>query len=221
MVYNLLICVSTKQWTAIDINVEGDCDRISFDGNETIEVDSREAVDYFCAQILNYYNIDSFDDIELNVKIVVVGEYSSLFTDLFMHMKDAKSINIIDSKSIIPIYVLKNCIVKSGGVIGVRCMEEKFTLQVDDDLVVSYVSDNAGEEIIMEPESFSILFRFDCKNLISDEIELKALEEKCIEDAKKKQKEIDEQKKLYTELKKKYDELEGCYIQLQWTREVT
>lgn len=225
MDYNLLICAGDKQWVAIDINTDGDCDRISFDGNEFMAVESSEAVTDFCAQILNYYNINSFNDIELIIKIVVISEYSNLIEDLFLQMKGAKSINVIDSKSIIPIYVLKNCIVKSGGMIDVRCLEKKFTLQVDDSLVVSYVSDKAGEEIVMEPECFSILFRFDCKNLISDETELKALEEKYTKDIEKKKKEVEKkqtevekkqteienQKILYSELKKKYDELENYH----------
>lgn len=215
MDYNLLICAANKQWTAIDINAYGDCDRISFDGNDSMEVESSEAVADFCEHILNYYNIDGFSDIELSIKIVVVSEYSCLIADLFLQMNGAKSINVVDSKSIMPIYMLKNCIVKPGDVIDIKCLGEKFTLQVDDAYVVSYVSDKAGEEIIMEPEAFSILFRFDCKNLISDETELKALEEKCKKDVEKKQGEIDEQKKLYSELKKKYDELEKHYIQLQ------
>ena len=215
MDYNLLICASGKQWTAIDINSYGDCDRISFDGNETLLVESNEMLSNFCAQILNYYNIDSFKDIELNIKIVMVSGYSSLIADLFSQMKDAKSINVIDAKSIIPIYILKNCIVKSGSKIDVKCLEETFTLQVDNNLLVSFIDYKAGEEIVMEPENFSILFRFDCKNLISDEDELKAVEDRCKKEVEKKQKEIDKQKEKYSELKKKYDELEQYYIQLQ------
>ncbi len=215
MDYNLLICASGKQWTAIDINSYGDCDRISFDGNETLLVESNEMLSNFCAQILNYYNINSYKDIELNIKIVMVSGYSSLIADLFSQMKDAKSINVIDAKSIIPIYVLKNCIVKPGSKMDVNCLEETFTLQVDDNLLVSFIDDKAGEEIVMEPESFSILFRFDCKNLISDEDELKAVEDKCKKEVEKKQKEIDKQKEKYSELKKEYDELEQYYIQLQ------
>lgn len=215
MNYNLLICVANKLWTAIDINTDGKCDRISFDGNDTLEINASENVTEFCRHILNYYNIDDFCDIELSIKIVMVSEYSELIEILFFQLKGAKSINVIDSKSIMPICVLKNCIVKPGGVIDIKCMEEKFTLQVDDALVASYVSDKAGKEIIVEPEDFSILFRFDCKNLISDETEFKALEEKFKKDAEKKQRKIDEHKKRYSELKKKYDELEKKYIQLK------
>ncbi len=215
MDYNLLVCAACKQWVAIDVDADRECDSISFDGNESMEVGSNEDVANFCEQILNYYNIDSFRDLDLDIKIVVVSVYSNLITDLFIQMEGAKSVNVIDAKSIIPIYVLKNCIVKPGRVIDIRCLDHYFTLQVDDDLIVSYVNDKAGEEIVIDPESFSFLFRFDCENLIFDETEWKALEEKCVKDVKKKQNEIDEQKKLYFELKKKYEELEQCYIQLQ------
>ena len=188
MNYNLLVCAADKQWTAIDVNADGDCDRISIEGNQAMSVESNEVVSEFCAQILNYYNIEKFSDIELNIKIVVISEYSSLIENLFLQMNGAKSINIIDAKCIIPVYVLKKCIVKPDSVIDVRCFEKKFTLQVDNDLLVSYTDGKAGEGIVMEPEDFSILFRFDCRNLISDksndESELKGI-------AEQKQKEID------------------------------
>ncbi len=215
MDYNLLVCAACKQWVAIDVSADRECDSVSFDGNEAMEVGSKEDVANFCEQILSYYNIDSFRDLDLDIKIVLVSEYSNLIADLFIQMEGAKSVNVIDVKSIIPIYVLKNCIVKPGRVIDIRCLDHSFTLQVDDGLIVSYVNDKAGEEIVIDPESFSFLFRFDCENLIFDEAEWKALEEKCVKDVKKKQNEIDKQKKLYSELKKKYEELEQCYIQLQ------
>ena len=71
MNYNLLICSSTKEWMAIDINEDGNCDRISFEGNDTIEINSGKIVDSFCTQILNYYNIDDFNDIEIDIRIVL------------------------------------------------------------------------------------------------------------------------------------------------------
>lgn len=207
MDYNLLICASVNNWMAIDVDADGNCDRVSFDGNEIVEVLSVESIDYFCSRILDYYNIDNFYDIALNVKVVVVGNYSNLITELFMRMKVVKDINIIDVKSIIPIFVLKNCVVKKGGIIDIKCMDKDFTLQVDDNLIVSFSSEKVGESIAMIPEKFSMLFRFDCNNLISNESELKELESKYISDVQEKQKEIDKQKKLYDELLKKYRKL--------------
>lgn len=215
MNYNLLICVTEKQWTAIDISSDGNCDRISFDGNDSMNVESHENISDFCTQIQNYYNIDRFSDIEMSIKVVLISEYSNMISGLFSYVKEAKNVSIIDVKDIIPIYVLKNCIVKPGSVIDVRCLGCKYTLFVDENLVVSYINDKAGEEILIQPENFSILFLFDCKNLISDENELKELEERYNKEVKSKQKEIVEQKKKYDELKKKYNEIEACYTQLQ------
>ena len=197
MDYKLLICTTDKQWMAIDINVDGKCDRISFNGNEALPVKKKESVVDFCEQILNYYNMDTFCDVELSVKIVMISEYSNLILDLFEQLKGAKSINVIDAKSIIPIYILKNCIVRQGSRINVNCFDTIFTFQVDKSLLMSYIGEKAGNEIAMEPEYFSTLFEFDCGNLIFDE------------------KEIDNQKKKFSELKKKFDELENAYIKLK------
>lgn len=180
MEYNLLICTSTAKWIAIDINPNGELERLSLDGNDFAEVHSTEDVLEFCAKILGYYNINNFNDINLNIKIVMVSKYSPLNLELFMQLKDAASVNLIDAKTVMPIYVLKNCLVKANTKIGILCMEERFSFIVDDNLTVSYENAEEGEELRIEPESFSIVFSFNCKNLISDEREFKKLEKNML-----------------------------------------
>lgn len=169
MEYNLLICTATTKWIAIDINPNGELERLSLDGNDFAEVHSTEDVLEFCAKILGYYNINNFNDINLNIKIVMVSKYSPLNLELFMQLKDAASVNLIDAKTVMPIYVLKNCLVKANTKIGILCMEERFSFIVDDNLTVSYENAEEGEDLRIEPENFSIVFRFNCKNLISVE----------------------------------------------------
>ena len=178
MEYNLLICTSTAKWIAIDINPNGELERLSLDGNDFAEVHSTEDVLEFCAKILGYYNINNFNDINLNIKMVMVSKYSPLNLELFMQLKDAASVNLIDAKTVMPIYVLKNCLVKANTKIGILCMEERFSFIVDDNLTVSYENAEEGEDLRIEPENFSIVFRFNCKNLISVEREFKELEKK-------------------------------------------
>lgn len=57
-------------------------------------------------------------------------------------------------------------------------MGENFCFKVDDELTVSYESAGDSEELIIEPESFSVIFSFNCQNLISDERKYKAIEKK-------------------------------------------
>ena len=178
MEYNLLICTSTAKWIAIDINPNGELERLSLDGNDFAEVHSTEDVLEFCAKILGYYNINKFNDINLNIKIIMISKYSPLNLELFMQLKDADSVNLIDAKTVMPIYVLKNCLVKANTKLGILCMEERFSFIVDDNLTVSYENAEEGEDLRIEPESFSIVFRFNCKNLISVEREFKELERK-------------------------------------------
>ena len=206
MEYNLLICTSTEKWIAIDINPNGELERLSLDGNDFAEVHSTEDVLEFCAKILGYYNINKFNDINLNVKIVMVSKYSPLISELFMHMKDAVSINLIDAKTVMPIYVLKNCLVKANRKIGILCMEERFSFIVDDDLTVSYENAEEGEELRIEPENFSIVFRFNCKNLISDEREFKELEKKFGKELETINNELEELRHQYIQLNSKKEE---------------
>lgn len=215
MEYNLLICTSTAKWIAIDINPNGELERLSLDGNDFAEVHSTEDVLEFCAKILSYYNINKFNDINLNVKIVMVSKYSPLISELFMHMKDVASVNLIDAKTVIPIYVLKNCLVKANTKLGILCMEERFSFIVDDNLTVSYENAEEGEKLRIEPESFSIVFSFNCKNLISDEREFEKLEKKHAEDIEEQKKEVEKKKKEIIELKEKNTALKNDLVELK------
>ena len=199
MEYNLLICTSTAKWVAIDINPNGELERLSLD----------------CAKILGYYNINKFNDINLNIKIVMVSKYFPLNLELFMQLKDAASVNLIDAKTVMPIYVLKNCLVKANTQIGILCMEERFSFIVDDNLTVSYENAEEGEELIIEPESFSIVFSFNCKNLISDEKEFKKLEKKHAENIEEQKKEVEKKKKEIIELKEKNTALKNDLEELK------
>lgn len=215
MEYNLLICTSTAKWIAIDINPNGELERLSLDGNDFAEVHSTEDVLEFCAKILGYYNINKFNDINLNIKIVMVSKYSPLNLELFMQLKDAASVNLIDAKTVMPIYVLKNCLVKANTKIGILCMEERFSFIVDDNLTVSYDNAEEGEDLRIEPESFSIVFSFNCKNLISDEREFKKLEKKHAENIEEQKKEVEKKKKEIIELKEKNTALKNDLEELK------
>lgn len=215
MEYNLLICTSTAEWIAIDINPNGELERLSLDGNDFAEVHSTEDVLEFCAKILGYYNINNFNDINLNIKIVMVSKYSPLNLELFMQLKDAASVNLIDAKTVMPIYVLKNCLVKANTKIGILCMEERFSFIVDDNLTVSYENTEEGEKLRIEPESFSIVFSFNCKNLISDEREFEKLEKKHAENIEEQKKEVEKKKKEIIELKEKNTALKNDLVELK------
>ena len=136
----------------------------------------------------------------------MVSKYSPLNLELFMQLKDTASVNLIDAKTVIPIYVLKNCLVKANTKIGILCMEERFSFIVDDNLTVSYENAEEGEDLRIEPESFSIVFSFNCKNLISDESKYIALEKKFGKDLEMRNNELEELRHQYIQLNSKKTE---------------
>lgn len=212
MTYNLVICAAPDHWVAVDVANDGSCDKISFDGNERAVLHSIEDITAFCDQILNYYNIDSFSELSLDVKVVVVGEKADFIAELFEHVKGANRINIINAEIVIPIFALKKCLVKQGSTIDIECMDQIFTLSVDENGLVSYLDEHIGTSIPMMPEDFALFVRFDCNNLLSDEKEKKKLESQyksCKEKVDEQQKEIEKQKKAYEELLEKYRHLEA------------
>ena len=78
---------------------------------------------------------------------------------VLLKVQKSQNVNIIDAKNMIPLYVLKNCIVKPGGIIDIECLGKTFTLSVDDNCVVAFDGEKAGQSISMTPEDFSLLFQ--------------------------------------------------------------
>jgi hypothetical protein len=97
----------------------------------------------------------------------MVSKYSPLISELFMHMKDVASVNLIDAKTVLPIYALKSCLGETNKKISIICMDEKFSFEMDDELRVKYKSNIGDEKIHIEPESFSIVNSFTFENLFS------------------------------------------------------
>ena len=200
------------------MNEYGTCDRVSLNGNESAKVDSTNEVKYFCEQVKDYYNIDTFCDLDMNIKIVI-DEYSSLIATLFEYLKEAKSVNIIDLKNVVPIYILKNCTVKPNSSVDVQCLNLEFKIKVDDKLRVSYGSVSSDEFVIINPEDFSFLFKFDCTNLISDEREFFKFKEKCTALVESMKRELEVQKAAYRELQEKCNTIEKTYMDLKKSSE--
>ena len=94
-------------------------------------------------------------------------------------------------------------------------MEERFSFIVDDNLTVSYENAEEGEDLRIEPESFSVVFSFNCKNLISDEREFKKLEKKHAENIEEQKKEVEKKKKEIIELKEKNTALKNDLEELK------
>ena len=108
----------------------------------------------------------------------MVSKYSPLISELFMHMKDAVSVNLIDAKTVFPMYALKNCLGETNKKISIICMDERFSFEMDDELRVKYKNNIGDEEIHIEPESFVTVNSFTFGNLFSKVKELRNLERK-------------------------------------------
>lgn len=208
MEYNVLLCISEKTWVALDVN-NGQCDRISMDGNETVQVSAVAEVKDFCTHILNYYNISDFHELEINVKIVTTDVERELVFELCESLKAAKRVELMYAETILPICVLKKCVVKGNTSVDVEYLGREYTLQVDEALCVSYREEKAGQLLAVEPEDFSFLVRFDCTNLISDEKELEDLKKKYQEELSAKQEEVEKLKQELAELKKSNELLQA------------
>lgn len=214
MEYNLLICISEKKLMALDVIDLDNIDRISIEGNDFLEIKEESSIVEFSKYIKEYYNIDSFTDININICIVSFYAKRKDLNLIYKDMKDASRLDIIDAKVYLPILLLKESSIKANSIVNVYCFENSYIMKITSDLGIEYILEGNGDEVKLEPEMFSIIFMFTCDGLISDEAEIRKLKSNYKEllneyksSIEKKDKEIEKYEDRYKKLELKYENI--------------
>ena len=190
MEYEALIFVSEKQLAAIDINSSGTQDTISLNGNMIMQYSGSEDIDTFCSCLTDYYNIDSFSEIEIAIKIIVFGPCKNTSLHLLEKMKHAASVNIMDAKMLLSILLMGETKVQKGKTYYMEAFSVLYRLDVHDNLHVNCSEAKkkvSGQNVYRcDMESFSFLSEFDYSRWNHDDEEKykKIVEQNTIEKKK-------------------------------------
>lgn len=190
MKYELLMFISERQLSAIDINDEGVTDNISLDGNDVLEYSNQADIDQFCYYIKDYYNIDMFSDIDINITIVTFGMCYSNYTYLFECVKEATMVNLIDAKVLLPVLLLKTETVQNNKKYHVISFETSYCIKVDENYQCIYLEEEKNSEILnISIEQYKLILKFDCNHLIDDKKKYQEIENTFLMEKKKSDKE--------------------------------
>lgn len=207
MDYNLLICISKDKLMAMDIQDEDVVDRISIEGNDSIDFQQNSDIENFCEHIKNYYNIEQLSEITINASVIYFNASKDNLNILLECLKDVASINVIDSKKILPIIALKKLAIEEGTIVNINCFDNQLTMEVGENLQVNYIDEKKGTTLDIEPEELKLLYFFDCEGLVADKNKAEESEQKYQIALKKEQEKMLKAKEDYVTLEKKYKQV--------------
>lgn len=181
MEYQVLIFMTEKYLSAVEMVSENDCERISIDGNETVEYKDEKDIRKFCDYIKEYYSIDEFSDLEMEIDLVYGNTEQRYLTHFINLIKGCNKISVIELKKILPVILLqKKMIRKNENVLG-AFLGESYQVRCDNAMQITAektVVNGIGKQI--KYEDFSFLYYFDAKNLSNDISSSKAYKENVL-----------------------------------------
>ena len=195
MEYQVLIFMTEKSLSAVETVSENDCEIISIDGNETMEYQEEKDIRKFCDCIKEYYSIDEFSDLEMEIDLVYGNTEKQYLTYLINQVTGCNKFSVIELKKILPVILLQRKMIRKNEDFLVAFLGESYLVQCDNTLriMVEKTADNgAGERI--QYEDFSLLFYFDVKKL-SDDFGDSKVNEKNILKIEAIEKQLDEKNK--------------------------
>ena len=202
MLYRLMIFISKDKLSALDFSGDNKPERISFDGNLYHMYYKVSDLENFIETIKDYYNILSFNDIEISVQLISLEAKQEYINELYNAFTESFQVNVIDGKKIAPLLFIKNREVKRNNSYLVKLYDTTYKLTIDENLMcmctVVYEEINT---LYIEDNQYSILYNFDYNLEIKNKDEIDSL--KC-----------DFEKKV-NELQEKLNQIENDYCVLQ------
>lgn len=100
--YKILIGMTEDTLEVVDISDAHNIEMIGIEGNERMKWESQADIDKFVEYIRDFYNIDSFEDICMNVSIIYADTDMEYLHYLYLQIKEAFRVNVIQTEQILP-----------------------------------------------------------------------------------------------------------------------
>lgn len=96
--YKILIGMTEDTLEVVDISDAHNIEMIGIEGNERMKWESQADIDKFVEYIRDFYNIDSFEDICMNVSIIYADTDMEYLHYLYLQIKEAFRVNVIQTE---------------------------------------------------------------------------------------------------------------------------
>ena len=95
MDYQLLIFMTNKWLKAVEVVSKDQYELINIDGNEILEYHEEKGIRKFCNSLKEYYSIDEFSDLEMEISLIYNEVSNQAITQLVKQLEKA------DRKSVV------------------------------------------------------------------------------------------------------------------------
>lgn len=182
----MIIFISNKHLSAININKSGISEYISLEGNSVMDYTTPNDIETFCKYVLDYFSIEKFSDINLSVFLVDFGAARANINFLYQHLNEVIFENIIDAKSVLPVLLLKEVSVQPNTKYNISSFGKTYQICVDEDYNCNCEECSDMDSLIeITEEKYTIPFNFNCSGMIADGKKYSVLEEKYQPDISK------------------------------------
>lgn len=221
MDYRVLIFMAKNRLAAIDIDGDDVADVISLDGNDVMVYMSKEQIKEFCEHIKEYYNIDQFSDLKMEISIL---RFDAVMKDAFMLMNflqegEACVCNLVSVEKLLPWIAMKEGLLKAGTTIQIKTFDLVYAVALDKDLVLQCrkETETVGKELPFDfpKEKFAEYYHLSKKNLFDYEEEKREWQKKIDDAMQEKERQIGELKKQLQATQKKLKKSEDNLLESQ------
>lgn len=187
--YETLVFISDSELAALDINDCGETEFISINGNERCKYTTVRDIEQFCNYLKEYYNIESFDDIELFTTLINFEASKEKVDFLYNLFKKAKGVNTIDAKLFLPYLVMGKGKMNKADAYTVKIFEKWYQIVNKDNVIMCKLGTEDKNYKSIALDEFISLIRPGC-DIMFNNVELEEKNRKLEEKVKELEREI-------------------------------
>lgn len=207
MDYRVLIFMAKDRLAAIDVDEDDVPDPVSLNGKDVMAYTSEAQIKVFCEYVKEYYNIDQFSDLGMEISIL---RFDAAMKDTFVLLNLLQEggvgvCNLVSVEKLLPWIAVKEGLLKAGTVVQMKTFDLVYTVALDKDMILQCYLGNIAEGHMFDfpKEKFAEYYHLGKKNLFGCEDEKREWQKKLDEEIEKREKQIEElDKQLLTALLK-------------------
>ncbi len=160
MKYRVLIFMAKERLSAVDVDADGKADDISINGNDMMLYTSKEQIREFSLYLKNYYNIDSFSELEMAFLVIKFDAVMENVHVLLEEIKDAAECNLVSVEKLLPWMAFKERMLKANIEVQMKAFDIVYTVSMDSNMAMKCRIGGTGEQaFILSADQFA---RYNC-----------------------------------------------------------
>lgn len=171
MDYQLLIFMTNKLLKAVEVVSKDQYELINIDGNEMLEYHGEKGIRKFCDSLKEYYSIDEFSDLEMEISLIYNEVSNQVILELVKQLERTERVNTVGLEKLIPIILTNRKLIKRNTDVYAEFMETYSKISVNEQMEILTVKSTPVESAIkLTEQDFGFLVHFTASYCMEDEL---------------------------------------------------